>query len=45
MYPGDEQSAGKRRSAKTRSGSPRLGQALVETARAAGRTNDTQPRR
>jgi len=38
MYPGDEQSAGKRRSGKTRSGSPWLGQALVEAAQAAGPT-------
>ncbi len=41
MYPGDDQSAGRRRGGKARSGSPRLRQALVEAAQAAGRTNDT----
>jgi transposase len=38
MCPGHDESAGKRRSGKTRKGSPWLRQALVEAAQAAGRT-------
>jgi len=41
MCPGNHESAGKRRSGKTRPGSPWLRQALVEAAQAAGRTKDT----
>jgi transposase len=41
MCPGSDESAGKRRSGKTRSGSSWLRQALVEAAQAAGRTKDT----
>jgi transposase len=41
MCPGNDESAGKRRSGKTRPGSPWLRQALVEAAQAAGRTKDT----
>jgi transposase len=41
MCPGNDESAGKRRSGKTRPGSPWLRQALVEAAQAAGRTRDT----
>ena len=41
MCPGHDQSAGKRRSGKTRKGSPWLRQALVEAAQAAGRTRGT----
>ncbi len=41
MAPGNDESAGKRKSAKTRKGSPWLGSALVEAAQAAGRTKDT----
>ncbi len=39
--PGHDESAGKRRSGKTRTGSPWLRQALVEAAQAAGRTKGT----
>jgi hypothetical protein len=38
MCPGNHESAGKRRSGKTRKGSPWLRAALVEAAQAAGRT-------
>jgi transposase len=41
MCPGHDESAGKRRSGKTRKGSPWLRQALVEAAQAAGRTRGT----
>jgi len=41
MAPGNDESAGKHKSAKTRKGSPWLGSALVEAAQAAGRTKDT----
>lgn len=41
MCPGHDQSAGKRRSGRTRKGSPALRQALVEAAQAAGRTKGT----
>jgi transposase len=41
MCPGHDESAGKRRSGKTRQGSPWLRQALVEAAQAAGRTRGT----
>jgi transposase len=41
MCPGSDESAGKRRSGKTRKGSPALRVALTEAAYAAGRTNDT----
>jgi transposase len=41
MCPGHDESAGKRRSGKTRRGSPWLRQALVEAAQAAGRTRGT----
>jgi hypothetical protein len=41
MCHGNDESAGKRRSGKTRRGSPWLRQALVEAAQAAGRTKDT----
>ncbi len=41
MCPGHDESAGKRRSGKTRKGSPWLRQALVEAAQAAGRTKGT----
>jgi transposase len=38
MCPGNDESAGKRRSGKTRKGSPWLRAALAEVAQAAGRT-------
>ena len=41
MCPGSNESAGKRRSGKTRKGSPALRRALVQAAHAAGRTKDT----
>jgi len=41
MCPGNDESAGKRRSGKTRKGSPWLRSALIEAARAAGRTKGT----
>jgi transposase len=41
MCPGQDESAGKRRSGKTRPGSPFLRAALAEAAWAAGRTKDT----
>jgi transposase len=41
MCPGHDESAGKRRSGRTRKGSPWLRQALVEAAQAAGRTKGT----
>jgi transposase len=41
LAPGNNQSAGKRRHAQTRKGSPWLRAALVETAQAAGRTKST----
>ncbi len=41
MAPGNNESAGKRRSGKTRKGSPYLRARLVEAAQAAGRTKDT----
>jgi transposase len=41
MCPGHDESAGKRRSGKTRQGSPWLRQALVEAAQAADRTRGT----
>jgi transposase len=41
VCPGNDQSAGKRRSGKTRNGNPHLRAALVEAARAAIRTKDT----
>jgi transposase len=41
MCPGNDESAGKRRSGKTRKGSPWLRSALIEAARAAGRTKRT----
>jgi transposase len=41
MCPGHDESAGKRRSGKTRKGSPWLRVALTEAAYAAGRTKDT----
>jgi transposase len=41
MCPGHDQSAGKRRSGRTRPGSPWLRTALVEAAQAVGRTKDT----
>jgi transposase len=41
MCPGHDESAGKRRSGRTRRGSPWLRQALVEAAQAAGRTRGT----
>jgi transposase len=41
MCPGNDESAGKRRSGTTRKGRPRLRAALVEAARAAGRTKGT----
>jgi transposase len=41
MCPGNDESAGKRRSGKTRKGSPWLRAALVEAARAAGRSKGT----
>jgi transposase len=41
MCPGNDESAGKRRSGRTRPGSPWLRQALVEAAQAAGRTKAT----
>jgi transposase len=43
MCPGHDESAGKRRSGRTRKGNPWLRTALVEAAHAAGRTNDTYP--
>ncbi len=39
--PGNDESAGKRRSGRTRQGSPWLRTALVEAAQAAARTKDT----
>jgi transposase len=41
MCPGNDESAGKRRSGKTRKGSPWLRSALIEAARAAGRSKGT----
>jgi len=41
MCPGNDESAGKRRSGKTRKGSPWLRSTLIEAARAAGRTKGT----
>ncbi len=41
MCPGNNESAGKRKSGKTRKGSPWLRAALVEAAQAAGRTKQT----
>lgn len=41
MCPGNNESAGKRKSGKTRKGSPWLREALTEAARAAGRTKNT----
>lgn len=41
MVPGNNESAGKRASGKTRKGDPWLGACLVEAAQAAGRTKDT----
>ena len=41
LCPGQNESAGKRRSSKTRKGSPWLRVALVEAAQAAGRTKET----
>jgi transposase len=41
MCPGHDESAGKRRSGRTRKGSPWLRTALVEAAQAVGRTKDT----
>ncbi len=41
MCPGHDESAGKRRSGRTRKGSPWLRTALTEAAHAAGRTKDT----
>lgn len=41
MCPGNNERAGKRKSGKTRQGSPWLRAALVEAARAAGRTKHT----
>lgn len=41
MCPGNNESAGKRRSGRTRKGSPWLREALVEAARAAARTRNT----
>ena len=41
MCPGNDESAGKRRSGKTRKGDPWLREAMVEAARAAARTKDT----
>jgi transposase len=41
MAPGNNESAGKRRSGKTRTGNPHLRTLLVETGQAAGRTKDT----
>lgn len=41
MAPGNNESAGKRRSGKTRKGSPWLRELLVEAAHAAGHTKDT----
>jgi transposase len=41
VVPGNNESAGKRKSGKTRKGSPWLRRALIEAAHAAGRTKDT----
>lgn len=41
MTPGNNESAGKRKSGKTRKGNKKLRQALVEAARSAARTKDT----
>jgi transposase len=41
LCPGNDESAGKRRSGRTRKGSPWLRTALVEAAQAAARTKDT----
>jgi transposase len=41
MCPGNDESAGKRRSGQTRKGSPWLRSALIEAARAAGRSKGT----
>jgi transposase len=41
MCPGNDESAGKRRSGKTRKGSPWLRSTLIEAARAAGRSKGT----
>ena len=41
MCPGNDESAGKRRSGKTRKGSKWLSQTLVEGAKSADRTSDT----
>ncbi|HEV2124689.1 MAG TPA: IS110 family transposase [Chloroflexota bacterium] len=41
MCPGNNESAGKRKSGRTRKGSPWLRTALIEAAQAAGRTKDT----
>ena len=44
VCPGNDESAGKRRSGRTRSGNPHLRAALVEAACAAIRTKDTYRR-
>ncbi len=41
LAPGNNESAGKRKSGKTRKGSPWLRAVLIEAAHAAGRTKDT----
>ena len=41
LAPGNDESAGKRRSGKTRKGNPWLREALVEAARAAARTRSS----
>ena len=41
MTPGHDESAGKKRSAKTRKGNKKLRSALVESARAAAKKKDT----
>ncbi|MCL6577548.1 transposase [Kyrpidia sp.] len=41
MCPGSHESAGKRKSGRTRKGNPTLRRALVEAAQAAGRTRNT----
>ena len=41
VAPGNNESAGKRRSGKTRKGNPHLRTLLVETGQAAGRTKET----
>ena len=44
ICPGNDESAGKRRSGRTRKGNPHLRTALIEAANAAARTKDTYPR-